>query len=348
MISMNENLRQIGEKALLQKLRKYIGRGDGIVRAFSEDCAVIDTGSKVFQLYTTDVLVEGVHFRREYMPFFYAGRKALKVNISDVAAMGGCPSFYMVSLGAPPETPVSAIEGIYDGMRSVAKEMKMPLLGGNVSASSQLFIDLFVAGSVPRNQVIFRNGARNGDSIFVSGALGASAEGLQLLQDGFRLNENQLVAPEGRTDSRLVLDAIQNHFDPPNLVRLGRVLAASGMVSSMIDLSDGLGSDLPELCRESRAGAIIEVDKLPVSPSVLYWEQKRNRNPHLLALQGGEDYHLLFTVVATHREKFIARMQREKLPVYEIGKIVPKSHGISVIDRQENRLPLDTSYQHFR
>ena len=345
---MTQNLIQLGEKKLLQELKKYMGTSEEIIRTFSEDTAVIDAGGRSYRLYTVDSLIEGVHFRREYMPFFYVGRKAIKVNLSDIASMGGTPNYYLVSLGLPPDTPVQVIEDIYEGMYSVSKDLNVHLIGGNVSASSQLFVDITLIGSVLKNKIVQRDGARNGDSIFVTGQLGSSAVGLNLLKEGFRLLGNGLIFPEGQRDSHFVQEAIMSHIDPPCLVDLAQKLAQSSTITSMIDLSDGVSSDLPEICRESGVGARVELEKLPVAPAALYWERKKKRDPRILALHGAEDYHLLFTVSKKFREIFMSRIKPLKIIVYEIGKIVARSEGIQVVHADGKKYPLEEGFQHFR
>jgi thiamine-monophosphate kinase len=345
---MTQTLTQLGEKKLLQELKRYMGNAEGIIRTFSEDTAVIDPGGRFYQLFTVDSLVEGVHFRRDYMPFFYVGRKAIKVNLSDIASMGGTPNYYLVSLGLPPDTPVQVIEDIYEGMYSVAKDLNVYLIGGNVSAAAQLFIDITLIGTVLKNKIVQRDGARNGDPIFVTGQLGNSAVGLNLLKEGFRLFGDGLIFPKGERDSHLVQDAIMNHIDPPCLIDLAQKLAMTSTVTSMIDLSDGLSSDLPEICRESKVGARLDMEKLPIAPAALYWERKRNRDPRILALHGGEDYHLLFTVNKKFREIFMRRIKPQKIIVYEIGQIVPRSEGIHVVDAAGTKYPVEGGFQHFQ
>jgi thiamine-monophosphate kinase len=332
---MTETLSQIGEKKLLQALKGYLGQNKGIIRTFSEDCAVIDSPGRFYRMYSVDALVEDVHFRRDSMPFYYLGRKALKVNLSDIASMGGSPDYYLVSIGAPENTPAQAILDIYEGMSSVGKELGVHLIGGNLTSSSKFFINITIIGSVLKRRVLLRNGAKRGDSIFVTGHLGNSAEGLILL-------------PEGNRDSHLVMDAILAHIDPPCLVDVAQKLARTSAISSMIDLSDGIAPDLTEICRESGVGAQIDLVKLPIAPSVLYWERKRNREPRILALHGGEDYHLLFTVRKKSREMFLRRIKRLKITVFDIGRIVSSSQGIQAVDQDGKGYPLGDGFQHFQ
>jgi thiamine-monophosphate kinase len=233
-------------------------------------------------------------------------------------------------------------------MDSAFRELGIQLIGGNLSRSPVLFLDLFLTGFVPKKQAVFRNGAGIGDFIFVTGSLGASAEGLHLLKDGFRLSANgKKVVSSNSVGSRYILDAILSHFDPPSMNLLARKLVSWNMVSSMIDLSDGLSSDLREICRESGTGAEIDGSRIPISPSVLYWENKRKADPLRLALCGGEDYHLLFTIPKKFRKRFLQRAGKEKVQVFEIGRIQESTKGIHLISHSGQRRPLAKGFEHF-
>jgi thiamine-monophosphate kinase len=171
---------------------------------------------------------------------------------------------------------------------------------------------------------------------------------LLLLREGFRLMGDGLILPDQQRDSHLVTEAILSHIDPPCLVDVAGKLAQTSTLSSMIDLSDGIASDLAEICRESEVGARIELSRLPIAPAVLYWERKRNQDPRILALCGGEDYHLLFTVSNKFREMFLRRMEPLNIDLFEIGEIVPSSQGVQAFDENGKSYPLDGGFQHFR
>jgi thiamine-monophosphate kinase len=329
MKSMDHTIKEIGEKELLQKLRSYLGDSPSIVRVFSEDCAVLGTNSGRYQLFTTDSLVENVHFRLDYAEPNAIGRKAILVNLSDISAMGGTPSFFMVSAGLPENTSMQFIEQLYEGMNSAG----IPCVGGNVSQSEVLFLDIFMSGEVAVEEALFRNTAESGDAIFVSSPLGASAAGLQSLKAGHNLKNPDFG------------DAIQAHLEPPNHNALARKLASLRLLSSMIDLSDGLGSDLAELCRESDTGARIQLDRIPVAKCVTELASKMKWNPIELALYGGEDYHLLFTVPSKNSMEF-AR-QTADLKLYEIGVMTDQADGIYAVDSNGARIPLKEGFQHF-
>lgn len=329
MKSMDHTIKEMGEKKLLQKLRTYLGNFPSLVRVFSEDCAVLRTPSGGYQLFTTDVVVENVHFRLEYADPIAIGRKAVLVNLSDISAMGGTPSFFMLSAGFPENTSVKFVEQLYEGMNSAG----IPLVGGNVSQSSVLFLDIFMCGEVAAEEALFRNTAKPGDAIFVSSPLGASAAGLQSLKAGHRL-----VDPDFH-------DAIQAHLEPPNHNPLARKLASLRLLSSMIDLSDGLGSDLAEICRESGTGARIQLDRIPIATCLTELASIMKWDPIELALYGGEDYHLLFTVAAEKRIEFAKHATDLKL--YEIGVMTDQADGIHAVDTKGELIPLKEGFQHF-
>lgn len=332
---MRNTVSDLGEKTLLKRFSRHLGRGSKIIRTYSEDCAVVDAGGSNFLLYTVDAFIEGVHWKREFATPFLVGRKALLVNVSDISAMGGRPLYYLVSLMAPPDTEVSWIDELYRGLSSVSRETGVKLIGGNVACSDRLVVDLFVAGEVSRRRAVFRNGARNGDAVFVSGELGASAAGLQFLEAGYRLN----------TGSGDVRSAVKAHLDPPCRHDLAQKIAP--WVTSMIDLSDGLAADLQEICRESNVGALVHSEKIPVAKSAVSLLHKQGRSPLSLALGGGEDYELLFTVSRKRRPAFLKKMERELCRVYEVGTIVQKGRGVMLRNASGVSEPLRGGYEHF-
>jgi thiamine-monophosphate kinase len=341
---MEKTVGELGEKKLLERLKKFIGSGGRFVRLYSEDCAVIDSGSNYYQLITIDTMVENVHFNRGYSPPDLLGRKLYHVNSSDIAAMGGSPLYFMITVAMPPEMPVSFLDEFYAGMMEAARAHGSSLIGGNLVSSPVLFFDLALVGEVDKKKVVFRNGAQAGDVIFLTGALGASAEGLRLFQDGQRLAD----AWENDPQSKAAREAMLVHLDPPDHSETGRKLAETGMLSSMIDLSDGLAADLAEICRESGTGALIEAEKIPVADCVVFWETRRQVDPLRLAIEGGEDYHLLFTVRRESYAAFWERARSERIPVFEIGRMVDPAQGIQLIYKDGRHFPLGEGFQHFK
>jgi len=333
---MKALLSALGEKKLLRTLRRFHGKSGRIVRTFSEDCAVIESDGENYSLLTTDTQLENVHFKQEYMPPYYLGKRTLKVNLSDISAMGGKPLYYLVSLGASGATPLGTIHEIYRGMRAAAGKHAISLIGGNVTESPLLFLDITMIGTVRRSDVLFRSGAKPGDLIYVTGPLGVSEEGLRLLQKGFRLS---------RRNSPRMRQAILKHLDPPDLNQFARELGGSRLANCMIDLSDGLASDLTEICRESKVGATIQLERLPVA-------KKRGSKPNSklieVALHGGEDYHLLFTVSPEKAARLLRLAARTQTRLFEIGRIENASGGIHGIDSQGRRTVLSGGYRHFK
>lgn len=334
MSMLRETVHTLGEKALLARLRKYVREQGRVVRAISEDCAVLDNGGGTYQLLTVDVLVDGEHFRREWMNAFYLGRKAVNVNVSDISAMGGRAQLFLISLGLPRETPAVYVDEIYRGVDSASQESNILMAGGNVSASSVLFIDITMIGEVAKDCVLMRSGARVGDAIFVTGKLGGAACGLSLLESGRRLDSS----PE--TWAR---EAIQCQLDPPVLQSVATWLAQTRMLTSMMDLSDGLAGDLPEICRESNVGALIHAARIPIADCL----QHTNGNAVEVALRGGEDYHLLFTVPGAQKHDLVQRSHAVGLTIYEVGEIVPAAEGIHMIDISGKRESLQPGFEHF-
>jgi thiamine-monophosphate kinase len=325
-------LNDIGEKTLLMKLRRFLG-GDSpsVVRIFSEDCAVLHGNPGQYRLYTTDSLLQDIHFRLEYADPYSIGRKAILVNLSDISAMGGTPAFFMLSAGFPEDASVEFVEELYQGMVTVAVENNIAFVGGNITRSPLLLLDIFMSGDVAANEVLMRNGGKAGDSIFVNAPLGASSAGLKCLQAGYRLN---------KAENSAIEQAIRAHLEPPNHNRLARKIASTKLASSMIDLSDGLAGDLAELCRESGTGASLELSKIPIHQAVKELANSMTWNASELALYGGEDYHLLFTVSAKNRSDFLAAMKGEQ--VYEIGVMTPDSGKILADGKN-----LKSGYEHF-
>ncbi len=284
---------ELGERALLKRLRSRIPQGAGVVVGIGDDAAAVATGG--LTLVTADCLVEGVHFRREFTPWLLLGRKALSVNLSDIAAMGGIPRYAIVSLCLPADLPLSFVDSLYDGLLERAAETGVSLVGGNLSTSAAgIVIDLTLLGSgEPR---LLRSQARAGDLLVVTGTLGAAGAGLRYLEEGFRIDEagSLLAGPDiPQREAAAVAGAIRAQLDPAPPVSFGAALAAQGLVACAMDLSDGLSGDLLTLCGESGVSAVIDRWALPADPGAL----RRGEAEALeLALHGGEDYQLLLGV----------------------------------------------------
>ena len=321
-------LRSLEEKELLRAIRKEFPRKSRhLLLGIGDDAAVIKAAAKSL-LFTTDLLVEGTDFLPDLNPPWYLGRKCLNVNLSDIAAMGGRPTFALLGLGLPSRTSTAWVSQFFAGFKTAAQESKVELAGGDISRSKE--ISVFVALLGEGEKIVHRSGAQPGDLLFVSGYLGDAAAGLRLLRKGCLLGKDK------QSDHLL-----RAFLDPRPRIALGSSLARRNLATSMIDISDGLSIDLLHLCEESGVGAEVSLGKLPLSPQLMTFERK----PDALALHGGEDFELLFTVAPRHLDA-VLRL-RKRYSITQVGRIT-KEKRVFMIDRQGNRRFLEIKgYQHF-
>src|SRR5579863_750820 len=329
----------LGEFGLIARIRKRDTsrrfQSRSVILGIGDDAAVFRPTPGFDLLLTTDLLLEGVHFPRAGVSLRDIGYKAIAVNVSDIAAMGGIPRAYLVSLALPGDFPVRDLEQLYAGMRSGARESEIALLGGNTSSSARLFINLTLVGEVERRRQITRAGARAGDLLLVTGTLGDSASGCDLLRHAGRR----------RSHSPRHSFLIRRHLRPTARWREGRLLLK--VASAMIDLSDGLSSDLTHLCDASGVGVELGASLLPISRPLRALCRLARKDPLLYALDGGEDYELLFTVPERRIERLYHLVRRGLLRVAPIGKILPKREGRGIIGPR-GRVPLrPKGYRHF-
>ncbi len=285
-------IREIGEREILRRLRARIPQGDGVTVGLGDDAAAVELGG--LALVTTDSLVEGVHFKRDWTPARLLGRKALSVNLSDIAAMAGIPRHATVSLGLPPDLPWGFVDELYDGLLERSAETGVNLVGGNLSASPSVVIDVTLLGQAAH--LLRRSGAVPGDQVAVTGTLGAAAQGLKLLAQGARLDgEGQLVSTGVWTDSSAaaVTACLRAQLDPRPPLSFARALGERELVHAAIDVSDGLSGDLWALCEASGIACGLEFAEIPVDPQVSQLVRAGGGDALSLALYGGEDYQLL-------------------------------------------------------
>ncbi len=294
-------LRELGELGLIERLKGFEGKG--LLAAIGEDAAVLDLDGERL-LFTADLLVEGVHFRREYTPFESLGQKAVAVNLSDLAACGAVPLIYTVSLVVSPEEEWSSVEELYRGMVREGGQYGAQLAGGDISKGETLTISIALLGRAPEGKVVLRRGAEEGDLLYVSGWLGEAAMGLRLLEAGER-------------GGRLV----RRHLVPEPRVELGRELAKRGLATAMIDLSDGFLRDLGHLLRSSGKGAMVDLDRFPLSDDLLEVARSMGLDPLEIALTGGEDYELLFAVNPSRKEEVEALGRELEVKLSQVGWI---------------------------
>jgi thiamine-monophosphate kinase len=327
----------VGEFPLIARLkRRFEQPGSGIVRGIGDDTAVLRPRPGRLLLATTDALVEGVHFRRETTTPALIGRRALAVNLSDVAAMGGEPRWVLVSLSMPRETPLSFAEELADGMAKAAEEHGAIIVGGNLAtALAGITVDVTLLGEVEPGRAVYRTGARPGDRVLVTGTLGDAAAGLEVMF-------GTLDVP-AEIGSALVA---RQRAPTPRVVA-GRAIATTGGATAMIDLSDGLASDLGHILEESRAGATIEASRLPISSSVRVAARLAGRDALDWATRGGEDYELLFTAPPAAVGRLADAVVAVGVAVTEIGEITSERDGVLVLpDATRVRLG-GTLWRHF-
>jgi thiamine-monophosphate kinase len=297
-------VRKIGEFGLINRIKKIIRTDSSVIKGIGDDCAVLKYDKNHYQLLTCDMLVEGVDFTRKDKPFL-VGRKALAISISDIASCGGEPRYALVSLGIPKSTPVDLVDKIYWGMISLAKLYKTNIVGGDISSARSLTINVSLLGEVEKNNLLLRSTALPGDFIFVTGDLGGSISGKHL------------------------------KFTPR--LKEARFLVKNFKINSMIDVSDGLASDLGHILKESRVGAFIYEKLIPVS------KQARSLAD---ALYMGEDFELLFTMPRKQAGKLMHMKKRINCRL--IGEIVDKNEGLRLVDGKGRiRLLKLRGFRHF-
>jgi len=328
------------ERECIQRILQYVQSQDSeyLIKGIGDDCAVLEKEGDSCLLLTTDTLVEGVHFDLDWHPPYLLGRKCASVNLSDIAAMGGRPRACLLSVGFPGMVP-AWFDDFMSGFTSVLAEYGTLLVGGDtVKSQNDIILSVTVTGEGDRKQIRYRSGAKAGDLIWVSGSLGNAAAGLELCQNG------QCRSAKMSTKWQQLINA---HLNPEPQVDLGRILSSSGFVHAMMDISDGLATDLAHLCEESGVGAEIQQDLLPVSGLL------RNAAAELAAdvfdwiLKGGEDYQLLFTTGVSDEQELL-RFVSEKSgrEIICIGRIIEEP-GVFLGNDSERREISYQGYDHF-
>ncbi len=285
----------------------------GLVLGIGDDCAVIDPDSAKQLVITTDMLVEDVHFSCLWHPPYELGRKSIAVNISDIAAMGGTPRYVFVSMCLPETIEEAWLKAWLNGVESIITEYGCCLAGGDTVHGEKITINVTLVGTVRRDMAIRRDSAGVGQSVFVSGPLGSAAAGLLIFQHS---NSSKLI------EQPFAKPFILRHLNPAPDVRCGQVLAESGLVTSMQDISDGIATDLSHICATSRIRAEIDESLLPFHPDLPRVAASLGCDLTELLIAGGEDYHLVFTVTKNSDDKLLEMMEGHGLTVYRIGKTV--------------------------
>ena len=310
------------EKSLIGRVRRAAGsRNRAVIAGIGDDCAVLRVPAGHELLVTTDFTLEDVHFRRDWHPPEVVGRRCLVRGLSDVAAMGGEPLAVFLSLALPRNTPQHWVDRFFNGLIKLARESNVPLAGGDTAQSKRgIQADIVVVGSLPRGQAVLRSGAKPGDWIYVTGALGGSAAAIEKLRRG-----------------RIRSSDYPQHFHPSPRLEVGKWLRSHRLVSAMIDISDGLSTDLAHICEESGVGTIIEAEAIPRAQV----GSPRQRASLELALHGGDDYELLFTSA----KKVPSRVAGRNITC--VGQIIARRSMILLRSGRRRKLTAQ-GWQHFR
>ena len=325
-------VRDLGEFELIKRLSaKIASESRKMVAGIGDDAAALYSSGGKLQLVTTDMLVEDVHFRTATAEPFQIGWKSLAVNISDIAAMGGEPTYAFVSLGLPRETVVEFVDELYAGMDRIAKAHSVDIVGGDTVSSPKIVINITLLGEVDENDLVLRSGAMGNDAICVTGDLGGSAAGLAILQRS------------------LPREGADKHLMPVPRICEGKALAQSGFVTAMIDISDGLASEIHHICEESNTGARLFMKHIPLSGNIAPVSELTGIPPYDFALYGGEDYELLFTCPADKVELLSNRISKQCGTSFTVvGRIEKDSHSVTIETLSGEVLPLaPRGYDHF-
>ena len=328
------SIESLGEFGLIDHLTNgIITKNSSTVKGIGDDAAVIDMGDK-YQLVSTDLLVEGVHFDLAYMPLKHLGYKAVAINVSDICAMNGDAKQITLGLALSNRYTVEALEELYDGIKLACEHYGVDLVGGDTTSStSGLMISVTVLGEVDKNKITYRSGAKVNDLVVCTGDLGAAYLGLQILnREKEMFKENPTIQPD-LTGNDYVL---RRQLKPEAAIKYTRILKELDIVpTSMIDISDGLSSEALHLSKSSEVGITLHEDKIPVDYTAMNLANEFNMNPIFCALSGGEDYELLFTIGQEHYEKL------KKDPDFTIvGFVTDKSEGNNFIANDGSSHPL--------
>ncbi len=324
----------LGEFGLIEHLTSQFEiKNNTTLKGVGDDAAVIKVDGKCL-LVTTDLLLEGIHFDLSYYPLKHLGYKAVSVNVSDIYAMNGTAKQITVSIGMSSKFSLEAIEEIYEGIKSACEHYEVDLIGGDTSASKQgLILSITAIGEAEEKNIVYRKGAKDGDLLCVTGDLGGAYVGLQVLErekivfladpnaqpdlDGHDYIIGRQLKPEARKD---VIDFFKK---------------AELLPTSMIDISDGLSSEIFHLCSQSEIGITVYEDKIPIDPTTYNMAREFDFDPTMTTMNGGEDYELLFTIDQKDYDKV-----KNDHNITVIGHCVPRGEGIHMISKSGNKHPL--------
>lgn len=329
------SISSLGEFGLIDHLTQHVKiHHTDTIKGIGDDAAVINSKKNNFKVITTDLLIEGVHFDLSYMPLKHLGYKAVMVNLSDVYAMNAEVKQITVSIAISNRFPVEALEELYEGIQAACAVYKVDLIGGDTTSSSTgMVLSITAIGEVSKNSVVYRSGAKENDLLVVTGDLGAAYLGLQVLE-----REKQVFKanPNSQPDLEPYTYLIERQLKPEarkDMIQLLNELEVKP--TAMIDISDGLSSEILHLCKHSQTGCNLYEDKIPLDPQVISTCEEFNLDSTTIALSGGEDYELLFTIAP---EDFPKIKGNPNLTV--IGHMTQESEGVHLISRANTKIPM--------
>lgn len=328
------NLSELGEFGLIDHLTKsFSPKLESTVKAIGDDAAVLNFENKR-TLVSTDLLIEGVHFDLAYMPLKHLGYKAVMVNLSDIYAMNGTATQVTISIAVSNRFPVEALEELYAGIQLAAKLYNIDVIGGDTTSStSGLMISVTALGVAEKDEVVYRDGAKPNDLLVLTGDLGAAYMGLQVLE---REKEVFKANPNAQPDLDQYTYLIERQLKPEARKDIAPLLKDLEVKpTSMIDISDGLSSEIIHLCKNSKVGANLFEEKIPLDPAVISVCEEFEIDSTMIALSGGEDYELLFTISQDDYDKIKGNPH-----LTVIGHITEESEGMHLVTRANQKLPL--------
>lgn len=333
-------LHEIGEFELIDRIKQIVaGASDDLVLGIDDDAAVLKSPREKLTLLTTDTLIQDVHFDLSYMSPYEVGWRAMAANLSDIAAMGGQPRYAVVSIAAPPVFEVESILNLYRGMKTLGDEFQTLIIGGDATRSPErLFLSLAVIGDVEENKLALRSAAQVGDAIFVTGSLGGAQAGLKILQSQDLQLKNNFVL------------SVKRHLTPMPRVKEARFLVEHFPIHAMIDVSDGLASEIQHICRQSEVGALILAERVPLDSETKEAAKLFGEEALDYALTGGEDFELLFTAPQEIAKELQAAFHKQfGFEGTQIGEIKDLASGVN-LQHSPHRLTnlVARGFDHFR
>lgn len=328
------DLSQLGEFGLIEHLtHNFSIQQPSTVKGIGDDAAVLSFNDKK-TLVSTDLLVEGVHFDLAYMPLKHLGYKAIVVNLSDICAMNAVPTQVTVSIAVSNRFPLEALEELYEGIALACNYYKVDLIGGDTTSSQKgLIISVTAVGQTDESEIVYRSGAQDKDLLVVTGDVGSAYMGLQVLE---REKQVYLVNPNSQPDLAPYDYIIERQLKPEARTDIKKLLADLEVKpTAMIDVSDGLSSEIMHICKQSKVGCNLYEEKIPLDPQFINTCEEFNIDSTTMAINGGEDYELLFTIKMEDYEKIKGN------PNFTIiGHITPEAEGVHLITRANTKIPL--------